>query len=235
LGWRWRRLSSSTCCRHDARGAVCDPPPLWRRVRRAQRACLQQPGRVWGGSTLPAFRVRAASPPAPACAPHAHAAPQHPTHTHHHVHHAWPPSAQVHGFPKVLGVLTHLDGFREPSKLKKAKKALKVARWWCVWGGGGGGAGVPACWRAGVLGRWAAGLLGCARGALLRAPTLCAARPPPSTHMHTPFTPATAPRPPPPCTHATPRTRRASGPRCMTAPSCSTCPACSTASTSSER
>jgi ribosome biogenesis protein BMS1 len=32
----------------------------------------------------------------------------------------------VHGFPKVMGVLTHLDGFKEPSRLKKAKKALKV-------------------------------------------------------------------------------------------------------------
>jgi ribosome biogenesis protein BMS1 len=35
-------------------------------------------------------------------------------------------AVQVHGFPKVMGVLTHLDGFKEPSRLKKAKKALKV-------------------------------------------------------------------------------------------------------------
>lgn len=33
---------------------------------------------------------------------------------------------QVSGFPKVMGVLTHLDSFKEPAKLKKAKKALKV-------------------------------------------------------------------------------------------------------------
>lgn len=39
-----------------------------------------------------------------------------------------------------MGVLTHLDAFREPSKLKKAKKALKVSGgvlgcvcvWWWV-------------------------------------------------------------------------------------------------------
>jgi hypothetical protein len=41
---------------------------------------------------------------------------------------------QVHGFPKVMGVLTHLDAFKEPSKLKKAKKALKVG----ITRGGGG-------------------------------------------------------------------------------------------------
>jgi hypothetical protein len=28
-----------------------------------------------------------------------------------------------------MGVLTHLDAFKEPSKLKKAKKALKVGGW----------------------------------------------------------------------------------------------------------
>lgn len=33
---------------------------------------------------------------------------------------------QVHGFPKVMGVLTHLDGFKKQSALKKTKKALKV-------------------------------------------------------------------------------------------------------------
>ena len=50
---------------------------------------------------------------------------------------------------KVMGVLTHLDAFKEPSKIKKAKKALKVSvvmcgifRWW---GGGGGGGGVCVC------------------------------------------------------------------------------------------
>jgi hypothetical protein len=33
---------------------------------------------------------------------------------------------QVHGFPKVMGVLTHLDEFTDASKLKKVKKTLKV-------------------------------------------------------------------------------------------------------------
>ena len=31
---------------------------------------------------------------------------------------------QVHGFPKVMGVLTHLDQFHDPKKLKKQKKTL---------------------------------------------------------------------------------------------------------------
>ncbi|KAF8060362.1 BMS1 [Scenedesmus sp. PABB004] len=42
---------------------------------------------------------------------------------------------QVHGFPKVMGVLTHLDGFREAAKLKKAKKALKARFWAEVYDG----------------------------------------------------------------------------------------------------
>lgn len=36
---------------------------------------------------------------------------------------------QVHGFPKVMGVLTHLDGFKDPTKLKAAKKTLKHRFW----------------------------------------------------------------------------------------------------------
>lgn len=36
---------------------------------------------------------------------------------------------QVHGFPKVMGVLTHLDGFRNDDKLKKVKKSLKHRFW----------------------------------------------------------------------------------------------------------
>ncbi len=36
---------------------------------------------------------------------------------------------QVHGFPRVMGVLTHLDGFRDDDKLKKVKKALKHRFW----------------------------------------------------------------------------------------------------------
>ncbi len=37
--------------------------------------------------------------------------------------HLWP---QVHGFPKVMGVLTHLDQFTDATKLKKVKKTLKA-------------------------------------------------------------------------------------------------------------
>lgn len=36
---------------------------------------------------------------------------------------------QVQGFPKVMGVLTHLDNFKDPKKLKKTKKALKHRFW----------------------------------------------------------------------------------------------------------
>ena len=36
---------------------------------------------------------------------------------------------QVHGFPKVIGVLTHLDGFRSAKKLQKTKKTLKQRFW----------------------------------------------------------------------------------------------------------
>ena len=35
----------------------------------------------------------------------------------------------MHGFPKVLGVLTHLDHFSDPRKLKKQKKTLKSRFW----------------------------------------------------------------------------------------------------------
>ena len=36
---------------------------------------------------------------------------------------------QAHGFPKVMGVLTHLDMFRNQKALKKIKKALKQRFW----------------------------------------------------------------------------------------------------------
>ena len=36
---------------------------------------------------------------------------------------------QVHGFPKVIGVLTHLDGFRSAKALQKTKKTLKHRFW----------------------------------------------------------------------------------------------------------
>lgn len=36
---------------------------------------------------------------------------------------------QVHGFPKVMGVLTHLDTFKDTKALKKTKKTLKHRFW----------------------------------------------------------------------------------------------------------
>lgn len=36
---------------------------------------------------------------------------------------------QVHGFPKVMGVLTNLDKFKDPSRLRKTKKTLKQRFW----------------------------------------------------------------------------------------------------------
>jgi len=36
---------------------------------------------------------------------------------------------QAHGFPKVIGVLTHLDMFRSTKTLRKKKKALKQRFW----------------------------------------------------------------------------------------------------------
>lgn len=42
---------------------------------------------------------------------------------------------QVHGFPKVMGVLTHLDEFHDPKKLKKQKKTLKARFWSEIYNG----------------------------------------------------------------------------------------------------
>ena len=36
---------------------------------------------------------------------------------------------QVHGFPKIMGVLTHLDMFRNNKQLRKTKKRLKHRFW----------------------------------------------------------------------------------------------------------
>lgn len=61
----------------------------------------------------------------------------------------------MHGFPKVMGVLTHLDGFKDNKRLKKTKKALKHRFWTEIyqgrWGEGGGepAAGFQVFWRAG--------------------------------------------------------------------------------------
>ena len=32
---------------------------------------------------------------------------------------------QTHGFPRVMGVLTHLDGYKNPSTLRRVKKTMK--------------------------------------------------------------------------------------------------------------
>lgn len=36
---------------------------------------------------------------------------------------------QVHGFPRVMGVLTHLDKFNDVKKLRKTKHHLKHRFW----------------------------------------------------------------------------------------------------------
>lgn len=42
---------------------------------------------------------------------------------------------QVHGFPRVLGVMTHLDGFTENKQLRKVKKTMKARFWTEVYDG----------------------------------------------------------------------------------------------------
>ncbi|XP_023372946.1 ribosome biogenesis protein BMS1 homolog isoform X2 [Otolemur garnettii] len=42
---------------------------------------------------------------------------------------------QVHGFPKIMGVLTHLDSFKHNKQLKKTKKRLKHRFWTEVYPG----------------------------------------------------------------------------------------------------
>ena len=42
---------------------------------------------------------------------------------------------QLHGFPKVVGVLTHLDGFKINKSLQKTKKALKHRFWTEIYDG----------------------------------------------------------------------------------------------------
>ena len=36
---------------------------------------------------------------------------------------------QVHGFPRIMGVLTHLDQFRNPTTLRRTKKQMKHRFW----------------------------------------------------------------------------------------------------------
>lgn len=42
---------------------------------------------------------------------------------------------QVHGFPQIMGVLTHLDVFKNKNQLKKTKKTLKHRFWTEVYPG----------------------------------------------------------------------------------------------------
>ena len=42
---------------------------------------------------------------------------------------------QVHGFPKVMGVLTHLDHFKRTKQLQKTKKMLKQRFWTEIYAG----------------------------------------------------------------------------------------------------
>lgn len=42
---------------------------------------------------------------------------------------------QVHGFPKVMGVLTNLDKFKDAKKLKKTKQRLKHRFWTEIYDG----------------------------------------------------------------------------------------------------
>ena len=42
---------------------------------------------------------------------------------------------QVHGFPKVMGVLTHLDKFKDAKKLRKTKQHLKHRFWTEIYDG----------------------------------------------------------------------------------------------------
>jgi ribosome biogenesis protein BMS1 len=42
---------------------------------------------------------------------------------------------QVHGFPKVMGVLTHLDKFKDAKQLRKTKKKLKNRFWTEIYDG----------------------------------------------------------------------------------------------------
>ncbi|XP_053392079.1 ribosome biogenesis protein BMS1 homolog [Mercenaria mercenaria] len=42
---------------------------------------------------------------------------------------------QVHGFPRIMGVLTHLDSFKDSKKLRKTKKRLKHRFWTEVYQG----------------------------------------------------------------------------------------------------
>ena len=42
---------------------------------------------------------------------------------------------QVHGFPRIMGVLTHLDQFRNPTTLRRTKKTMKHRFWTDIYEG----------------------------------------------------------------------------------------------------
>lgn len=42
---------------------------------------------------------------------------------------------QVHGFPRVIGILTHLDGFKDTKQLRKVKKTMKHRFWTEIYDG----------------------------------------------------------------------------------------------------
>ena len=67
----------------------------------------------------PRTRGRILSPPAP-------------THTHtHYLHYR----CQTHGFPRVIGVLTHLDSFHNITTLRRVKRQLKHRFWTDIYEG----------------------------------------------------------------------------------------------------
>jgi hypothetical protein len=92
---------------------------------------------------------------------------------------------QVHGFPKVMGVLTHLDGFRDTKALKKTKKALKHRFWTEIYQGGWMGGWVGWRWDGAGAGGPGAVVLPSFCGAATTAtvnPQLRAPPPPPPKH-----------------------------------------------------
>ncbi len=43
--------------------------------------------------------------------------------------------AQVHGFPRMMGVLTHLDSFKNVATLRRVKKQMKHRFWTDIYDG----------------------------------------------------------------------------------------------------
>jgi hypothetical protein len=104
------------------------PTPCCQRVTPAA-----PPASVAAPLALPQ-RASCLSPLSPAPTPNKK---HHHRHCHRHCHRHPTPSlaAQVHGFPRVIGVLTHLDSFQDQSKLRATKKALKARFWTEIYDG----------------------------------------------------------------------------------------------------